>query len=164
MGRWHAAAAAHAGAKVVAVVDPDGARAAVLAHRHPGAAVFTDLGHALVVVGPGVVHLCTPLATHAPLALDALAAGHHVLVEKPLVDDLATADVLLRAAESARRLVCPVHQFLFQPGALRVAEVLPSAWSASCVSMTPPYMSPCRASNVPAGTESRANTRSASAW
>jgi UDP-N-acetyl-2-amino-2-deoxyglucuronate dehydrogenase len=46
-----------------------------------------------------VVAICTPSGTHAPLALAALEAGHHVVVEKPLALDV---DDALRVARAAR--------------------------------------------------------------
>ena len=126
MGRWHAEAAAHAGVRVAAIVDTDAARASVLARHYAGATVCADLDAALARDPAAAVHLCTPLATHAPLALTAVRAGHHVLVEKPLAARLADAETLLREAADASRLVVPVHQFLFQRGALGAADILPS--------------------------------------
>jgi predicted dehydrogenase len=62
------------------------------------------------------VSLCTPTDTHVELALAALAAGKHVLVEKPLA--LRSADVarLADAARSARTLCMPAHCMRFWPG------------------------------------------------
>ena len=48
-----------------------------------------------------VVHICAPNALHEPLAAAALAAGKHVICEKPLAVDLAGAQRLAAAAESA---------------------------------------------------------------
>ena len=129
MGRWHAHAVAHSGGTVMAVVDQDLTRATNLARRYAGAAAFGDVESALATGASGVVHLCTPLSTHGPLALAALRARAHVLVEKPLAEDLRSARELLDTAKSVGRLICPVHQFLFQPGALLAASLLPSLGS-----------------------------------
>ncbi|MCR2793376.1 Gfo/Idh/MocA family oxidoreductase [Microbacterium sp. zg.Y625] len=48
-----------------------------------------------------VVDICTPGDTHAEIALAALAAGKHVLCEKPLANDVAEADLMVAAAERA---------------------------------------------------------------
>lgn len=125
MGRWHADAVRHVGGRVVAIVDPHAAHAAALARRHAGASVFGALEPALAAVGTGVVHICSPRVSHAPLALAALRAGCHVLIEKPLAGRHEDALEILSVAQSAGRLACPVHQFLFQPGALRSVAVLP---------------------------------------
>ncbi len=68
---------------VVAVVDRDLPRAQAMASRAGGAKAFEDLESALAEVPFDAVDICTPNFTHAPLALQALSAGKHVLVEKP---------------------------------------------------------------------------------
>jgi predicted dehydrogenase len=126
MGRWHAHAARRAGALVRAVVDPDLARAEALAGRHAGARPFVSFGAALAAGPVDAAHICTPVATHEALAVAALEAGCHVLIEKPFGPDLAVTRRLLSRAESAQRVICPVHQFLFQRGVLRALELLPT--------------------------------------
>lgn len=54
---------------------------------------------------PDVVILATPIQTHAPLALAAIAAGADVYMEKPPVASMAQFDAVLAAAEQAGRLV-----------------------------------------------------------
>ena len=114
MGRWHAHAAGHAGARVAAVVDPDRSRADRLAARHRGCRVFVELREALDDVD--IVHVCTPSPTHVSVAAQALAARRHVLVEKPLAPTADETADLLAIAESQGVLLCPVYQFLFQDG------------------------------------------------
>lgn len=118
MGRWHADSAARAGGVVSAIVDADPTRARALAARH-GAAVL-DLDALLGPPRADVVHVCTPLNTHAAIAGAAIRAGLAVLVEKPLARDPAETDALLREAAARRVLVCPVHQFPFQTAVRRV--------------------------------------------
>jgi predicted dehydrogenase len=125
MGRWHAQAAARAGARVLAVVDPDLARAQALARRHADCAARPTLDAALADSHPQVVHLCTPTGTHESLTTRSLEAGAHVLVEKPLAADAASTRRLLELADARQRLLCPVHQFVFQRGVLQLAEWLP---------------------------------------
>ena len=123
MGQWHVDAARHAGAQVTAVVDRDLARAQRLARGVPGARALSDLGEALTTSG-AVVHVCTGLESHMPLALAALNAGCHVLIEKPATPDAQALDLLLAVAAERKLLVCPVHQFLFQRGVLRISTDL----------------------------------------
>ena len=114
MGRWHARELARAGGSLAAVADPDpraGAR-------------FPSLTALLDATPVDVVHVCTPTDSHEALVGEALAAGAHVLVEKPLAPDAETTARLLEAAREAGRLLCPVHQYLFQPGVLRAPEAL----------------------------------------
>lgn len=119
MGRWHAEAAARAGAAIALVIDRDGQRAQRLARRF-GAATATALAPFADVGEPTVVHVCTPSASHVPLTRDALEHGAHVLVEKPLAEEPADAEALLALAARHGRLLCPVHQYPFQRGVAQV--------------------------------------------
>ena len=71
-----------------------------------------------------LVSLCTPTHTHVPLALAALAAGKHVLLEKPVA--LRAADVarLAAAARKARRMCMPAMCMRFWPGWSWLAETV----------------------------------------
>ena len=86
-----------AGATLAAVVDPGGP-------DDSGAPWFATLGEALAAVEIDVVIVATPIHTHLPLALEALAAGCDVLVEKPTVASLAEFEQLVAAVESTGRL------------------------------------------------------------
>lgn len=59
------------------------------------------------------VVIATPIPTHAPLAIAALAAGKHVFVEKPLATSGAEARLVVDAAEAARRVLFVGHTFLY---------------------------------------------------
>ncbi len=127
MGRWHADSLRRIRVPIAAVVDPDIRAAERLAGRvgRPCAA-HASLTEALRLERAGAVHVCTPAPTHPGLIREALEAGLHVLAEKPLAADLPTTRELLRVARDAGRLLCPVHQFLFQAGVLEgVAELTP---------------------------------------
>ncbi len=127
MGRWHADAIQRTGGRVVAIVDPDARRGEALANGLASRpAVVAALGRALREHAVEVVHVCTPLSTHQALVEEGLEAGVHMLVEKPLADDAATVERLHGLAVARGVLLCPVHQFVFQPGVLSAARALPS--------------------------------------
>ncbi|KER81000.1 oxidoreductase [Xanthomonas arboricola pv. celebensis] len=71
----------------------------------PDVAVLADLETALADPALDAVVLATPNQTHAPFALQALAAGKHVLVDKPFVLDAAQAREVVAAAAAAGRIV-----------------------------------------------------------
>jgi predicted dehydrogenase len=126
MGRWHAHAIRHAGGQVVAIVDGDLRRGEALAQRVPGKPVVVDdVGYLLSAHSVDVVHVCTPVDSHEAVTLAALSAGAHVLVEKPIAPECETVEMLHATAAEQGVLLCPVHQFLFQPGVLSAAEWLP---------------------------------------
>lgn len=127
MGRWHARAIAQVGGHVVAVVDRDVARAKALAAQLPTHPVcVAELGALLHGERLDVVHVCAPLAAHAALVEEGIAAGVHLLVEKPLAEDASMVERLHALAEARGVSLCPVHQFLFQPGVLDAARALPT--------------------------------------
>jgi predicted dehydrogenase len=103
------------GAQLVAVCDrlPDLAEQAALRFDVPHR--FDELGRMLADAHPHVLHVTTPPAAHGPIALQALAAGIHVYLEKPFALDVAEADEVIEAARSAGRLVCVGHDQLFDP-------------------------------------------------
>lgn len=129
----HAAAvAAHPGrAELVAVADVDERRAAEFAEQHGVALVATSLADALAA-DVDLVLLCTPPGSHAPLAVEAVRAGVHALVEKPPALSLAEADGVLAAQEAARGTrpdgsdpqVAVVFQHRFGGGARRLRHLL----------------------------------------
>jgi len=101
MGTVHARAARACGATVAAVAasSPERARAAA---ESVGAEAVADSAEELIGRDDiDVVHICTPNDTHLALTELALAAGKHVICEKPLATDLASALRLADAANSA---------------------------------------------------------------
>lgn len=136
MGRWHAYYARRQGAQLVAIVDSVQDAARSMSRQVGGAIAFTDMASMLGTAQPHVVHICTPLSTHQPLALQAVAAGVHALVEKPLTSRVAQTQSLLEAATAKRIHVCPVHQFGFQPGVTQAAQALAGLGDALHASFT----------------------------
>jgi len=83
------------------VVGTDAARTAAVAARFGWAESSTDWRSAVSRDDIDVVDICTPGDTHAEIALAALAAGKHVLCEKPLANSVADAERMTEAAASA---------------------------------------------------------------
>jgi predicted dehydrogenase len=124
MGRWHARELGHAGGVMVGVFDADLAAAERLAGAHRGAKAFENYDLMLAETSPEVVHVCTPPASHVPLAERALRAGAHAIVEKPVAPTAGETERLLGVAESHGKVVCPVHQYLFQRPLRRARHTL----------------------------------------
>ena len=70
------------------------------------------------------VVIATPNAEHAPLAIAALQAGKHVLVDKPFALDLAQADAVVRAAQAAERVVTVFQNRRFDADFLTLQQLL----------------------------------------
>src|SRR4029077_14879887 len=76
--------AALPGAHLAAVCDRDDERLAVAGARYPGVPCFANVDELLSDASVDAVAIATPVASHFELARACLAAGKHVLVEKPL--------------------------------------------------------------------------------
>jgi predicted dehydrogenase len=92
--------AAYDRAKLVAICDVERDRAEAMAKEFDIPRVYTD--HRALLADPDVamVDVCTPTHTHLPLSLDAIAAGKHVLSEKPLAEHARDAFAAAAAADA----------------------------------------------------------------
>ena len=113
-----------AGAEVVAVCDLERLMAEQLAVRYGVAAHYDDFAEMLRREQPDVVHIATPPASHLPLALQALAAGCHLLVEKPFALDYADAVRRVAAAAQAKRQLPISHPYHFDPPAEELRQLV----------------------------------------
>jgi predicted dehydrogenase len=122
--RVHVPAARLAGFDVVAVVGRDRDRTARRAARAGVETVCTSLADALALPRADAVVVATPPATHEELAGEAIAAGRHVLVEKPFTRTAEEAHRLVRRAEAAGVAALVGHEFRFHPGRVTLAGAL----------------------------------------
>lgn len=101
------------GVQIAALCDSDGAKARALAERMGVDAWYTDIEEMLEFTKPDAVVVCTPNHLHEIHTLSALAAGAHVIVERPLAMQTAGVMRVLKAAEKAKRhvLVAMNHRF-----------------------------------------------------
>jgi len=114
------------GVEVVAVCDLSPSVAECAAERHGILSWFTDHLRMLHEVEPDVVHVTTPPTSHHRLAMDALAAGAHVIVEKPVTETLAELETLLaRASENGRALV-EDYNYLFNHAPREILRLIAS--------------------------------------
>jgi predicted dehydrogenase len=83
------------------VVGRDEARSAAAAERYGFAKSSTDWRGVVESPEVDLVDICTPGDTHRDIAVAALAAGKHVLCEKPLANSVSEAEEMAAAAETA---------------------------------------------------------------
>ena len=87
---------------------------------------WTDHRRMLAEVQPDVLHVTTPPKSHVPLALDGIAAGAHVLIEKPIATDAAELERLLSAARERGRVIVEDYNYLFNPPVQRILALIES--------------------------------------
>jgi predicted dehydrogenase len=102
--------------EVVAVCDVDGTKAREVAQEYGIGRALTDLGALCKVRELDVVDLCTPPSLHVAQTLQVLAAGKHVICEKPLAGSLKDADRVIRVEKQSGRRVMPIFQYRFGHG------------------------------------------------
>jgi len=114
----------HPAIAAVAYVDRDAAalrRAQAELGVSPDAC-FADLAGAMRSIACDAVVICLPTALHAPVTEQALAAGKHVVVEKPFTATLQEAEDLVRLAEAERRVLMVSQNYRFFPAPVMAAE------------------------------------------
>lgn len=110
-------------AEVVGVCDTDLGRAQATAAAWvvPNA---VDSVAALLALGLDIVSVCTPHPTHEAVVLEAAEAGVHVLCEKPIAVDLASAERMVAACSAAGVKLGVLFQRRFWPAAQRVRTMI----------------------------------------
>jgi predicted dehydrogenase len=112
------------GADVIAVADLSAERLAPIRKRYPSIRVTTDHREILGDRSIDAVVIATPIGTHRALCEEALGAGKHVLVEKPLAGTVRDAEAIVRAAERAGRTLMVGHTFVYNPAVTAVRRLV----------------------------------------
>jgi UDP-N-acetyl-2-amino-2-deoxyglucuronate dehydrogenase len=98
--------------QLVAVVDVATDRAEKLADER-GGRPFTSLAEALGAEDVDIVVVCVPTGRHGDVAIEALEAGKHVIVEKPAETTVPKVDEIIKAQQKAGTLVTVISQHRF---------------------------------------------------
>jgi predicted dehydrogenase len=114
IARRHAAAARRLRLPVI-FASRDEARARAYAREFAGVGAYGAYAAALADPRARAAIVCTPHDRHLDDVLQALAAGRHVLVEKPLARTLEEADRMIDAAARAGRVLMTAENFHFMP-------------------------------------------------
>jgi predicted dehydrogenase len=114
------------GAQVVAVCDLSADRLARIQARYPSVSALTNTSELFALRELEAVVIATPVATHYDLALQALRAGKHVLVEKPLATSSALAQRLIEEADSRDLVLMVDHTFVYSGAVRRIRELMTS--------------------------------------
>ena len=109
--------------RVTAAIDPDPDAAAAIAAR-TGARTFVSLQQALSVGGFDAVDIMVPHDLHEALAVEAFAAGRHVLLEKPMALTLEACERIQTAARRAGTVFMVAENSQYWPDVVRARDLL----------------------------------------
>jgi len=122
----HVRALRAAGLNVLAVVGRDPERTRERAQKFGVPFALTSLNRALTLDGVDAVTIATPPHTHGDIALTAIAAGKHVICEKPFARDAVEARRMLASAEIAGIVHVLGTEFRWDPGQATLARTVRS--------------------------------------
>ena len=114
------------GARIVAVVDRDFDKAALLARETRADRVFRDVEELVQANVVEAAHVLVPPSAHVAVAKPLLEAGIHVLCEKPLAPSVAECQALVAASESGRAQLAVNLNMLFDRTQRALKDVLTS--------------------------------------
>jgi len=109
---------------LMAVCDLDESRARRVIGPRSTVEVETSVDRLLAREDVDAVAIATPARTHAPIALRALDAGKHVVVEKPLADNSDAAAAMVAAADEAGRVLMIDHTYCYTPAVQYIRKVI----------------------------------------
>lgn len=110
-------------AELVGVCDRSPALAETARERFNAAAAYTDVGALLAECKPDIVHVLTPPQTHDAIVRQALAAGVHVICEKPMTGDADSTAALLAEAKKAGLVLVESRNLLFNDAVLELMRM-----------------------------------------
>lgn len=113
-------------AQLVAVADSSPAALQSVRDMYASVRTYDSVGDLLAAESLDVVHVCTAPITHEAVARQALEAGCHVYVEKPVVDSVAAMERLQAIASARSLIVMPGHQLLFEQPMRTLRGLLPA--------------------------------------
>jgi predicted dehydrogenase len=113
-------------ARLVAVCDRDPERLGKAIRNYPAVESVADYTTLLSRSDVDAIVIATPVSTHAHLAVAALEAGKHVLVEKPMAASVADAESMIRAAREAGRVLMVDHTFIFGGPVRKIKSLIES--------------------------------------
>ncbi|MDA0230383.1 MAG: Gfo/Idh/MocA family oxidoreductase [Proteobacteria bacterium] len=103
------------GLELAALAEQDPARREEIGRQYNVPALYTDYHGILADPAIDLVHIVTRWENHAEIATAALAAGKHVLLEKPMAPTLAECEQICRAARQAKTYLMVGHVCRFNP-------------------------------------------------
>ncbi len=110
-------------AKIVAVCDINKERLAAAVEK-TGADGYADWHDVIAREDVDIIHVLTPHYLHAPMSIEALKAGKHVLTEKPMATTLEDAKKMIEAADSAKGTLNVIFQNRYNASSVAIRNMI----------------------------------------
>lgn len=112
------------GSTVVSVCDRKDERLALVRHRYPAVKAVTDCNELFKDPSIDAIVIATPVSTHFDLAMSALRADKHLLVEKPLASTSDQSLQLIEEAARRRKVLMVDHTFVYTSAVRKIRELI----------------------------------------
>lgn len=109
---------------VAAVCDTNASVAQQTALQYGIKKAYSNFTEMLAKEHLDLIDICTPPQVHAPLALEGMQSGCHILMEKPMALKVSDCDLMLEASRNNGVKLCIIHNMLFFPPLLKARELI----------------------------------------
>jgi predicted dehydrogenase len=110
--------------KLVYICDKQNAKLQKAKQKYPNLKFTTDYRVIKKDNSIDAVVIATPVSTHYLLAKEFLTSGKHVLVEKPMTNNLEYANELLSLSLKMKKLLMVGHIFLYNPAVIKIKKLI----------------------------------------
>ena len=122
---------------VSGVVEPDGERLSAMMSDHDGSVGFTDASEFFESgLAVDVIIIASPDRAHAEVAVSAIDAGFHVLIEKPVAHSIEGVKAITAAADKTDKVVAVAHVLRYTPFFQTLNRVIATGRLGDLVSVT----------------------------
>jgi len=126
--------------ELVAVCDKSEERAKNTANKFRIPECYTDFSEMLEKEQLDIIDNCTPVQLHAPLSIQAMEAGCHVIVSKPMAMNERDANEMIRVAKKNNVWLYPIHNTLFNPIMEDIKSLIRNGYLGDIVGMDVTYL------------------------
>jgi predicted dehydrogenase len=112
------------GAQVKAVADLDSQKLALVNRRYPSVKTTNRIEDLLHDPWIDAIAIATPVSTHFDLGMQALKAGKHLWLEKPMTESVEKAQRLIEEADRRQRVLIVDHTFIYTDAVRKMGELV----------------------------------------
>jgi len=131
----------HPDAEIAAVSDLNSGVAEKKAAAWGAGKVYDDYGKILDDADIDAVEILTPQKLHEKMVIEAASAGKHILIQKPMTIDLASADRMIQAAAGSGKIYKVIENYIFYPPIMFAKQLMDEGRIGAPISMRIKFIS-----------------------